>query len=82
MLVILGNRSLVRHLVQNHCIKLARRNAEAVDKDREGGEVCDGGDEGLHQAKGGVPLDGQAFEAGEKIGSIFHPGCRGKEVPV
>ena len=55
------------HLVQNHCVKLASRNAEAVDKDGEGGEVGDGGDESFHQAERGVPLDGQALQAGKEL---------------
>ena len=58
---------LVMHLVQNHCIKLASGDAEAVDKDGEGGEVGDGTDEGLHQAERGVPLDSQVPQAGEKL---------------
>ena len=55
------------HLVQNHCIKLASGNAEAMDKDGEGGEVGDGRDEGFHQAERGVPLDGQVPQAREEL---------------
>ena len=55
------------HLVQNHGIKLASGYAEAVNKDGEGGEVGDGGDEGFHQAERGVPLDGQALQAGKEL---------------
>lgn len=70
------------HLVQNHGIKLASGYAEAVNKDGEGGEVGDGGDEGFHQAERGVPLDGQALQAGKELRPVFHPSCRGKKVPV
>ena len=70
------------HLVQNHGVKLASGNTEAVDKDGEGGEVGDGGDEGLHQAERGVPLDGQVPQAREELRSVFHSGCRGEQVPV
>ena len=63
------------HLVENHCVKLAGGNAEAVDKDGKGGKVGDGGDEGLHQAERGVPFDGQVPQAGEKLRSVFHPSC-------
>ena len=66
---------LVMHLVQNHCVELAGGDAEAVDKDGEGGKVGDGGDEGLHQAERGVPLDCQVLQAGKELGPVFHPSC-------
>ena len=65
----------IMHLVQNHCIKLASGNAEAVNEDGECGKVGDGGDEGFHQAERGIPLDGQALQAGEKLRPVFHPSC-------
>ena len=55
------------HLIQDHGIKLASGDAKTVDKYGEGGQVSDGGDEGLHQTERGVTLDRQVLEAGEEF---------------
>ena len=53
----------VLHLLQHHGVELAGRHAEAVHEDGEVGQIGEGGEEGLQEAEGGVPLDREASEA-------------------